>query len=188
MNKGIFMKIVARFSFHRGLEYIKKHYPHELQEVEAVIRVVRAENFRTKRSKEKTMKGKYLYAPKNLNKAFHHFFRQRGWSPIRIKMQTEIPEIAKTHTGFREMDMVKNELGVEVQFGKYSFMVYNVAAKMTIFRKAGIIAAGIEIVPMRSLSREMSTGVSYFEQIKSDLEHRGVSNIDTPVLILGIDV
>lgn len=33
----------------------------------------------------------------------------------------------------------------------------------------------------------MSTGVSYFEQIVWDLEKRGVSNIDIPVLILGID-
>jgi hypothetical protein len=34
----------------------------------------------------------------------------------------------------------------------------------------------------------MSTGVSYFEQFAWDLEIRGVSNIDIPVLILGIDV
>lgn len=32
----------------------------------------------------------------------------------------------------------------------------------------------------------MSTGVSYFEQFVWDLEARGVSNIDIPVLILGI--
>jgi hypothetical protein len=31
------------------------------------------------------------------------------------------------------MDFVKEHLGVEVQFGKYAFMVYNVCAKMTIF-------------------------------------------------------
>lgn len=30
---------------------------------------------------------------------------------------------------FREIDFVKNRVGVEVQFGKYSFMVYNVCAK-----------------------------------------------------------
>ncbi len=65
------------------------------------------------------------------------------------------------------MDFVKNRLGVEVQFGKYSFMVYNVCAKMTIFNK-------------------MSTGVSYFEQFVWDLEKRGIANIDIPVLILGI--
>jgi hypothetical protein len=33
----------------------------------------------------------------------------------------------------------------------------------------------------------MSTGVSYFEQMKSDLEMRGVADIDIPVLILGVD-
>lgn len=89
------------------------------------------------------------------------------------------------------MDFVKEKLGVEVQFGKYSFMVYNVCAKMTIFSKLGIIDTGVEIVPIRAFTREggkrrMSTGVSYFEQFVWDLEHRGVADIDIPVLILGI--
>ena len=65
-------------------------------------------------------------------------------------------------------------------------MVYNVAAKMTIFRNLGVIEAGIEIVPVKELALQMSSGVSYFEQFTWDLEKRGVSNIDTPVLILGI--
>lgn len=86
------------------------------------------------------------------------------------------------------MDFVKGKLGIEVQFGKYAFMVYNVCAKMTIFKNLGIIDAGIEIVPVKSLAEQMSTGVSYFEQFVWDLKHRGVSNIDVPVLILGIDV
>ena len=84
------------------------------------------------------------------------------------------------------MDFVKDSLGIEVQFGKYSFMVYNVAAKMTIFKNLGVIEAGIEIVPVKELALQMSSGVSYFEQFTWDLEKRGVSNIDTPVLILGI--
>ena len=65
-------------------------------------------------------------------------------------------------------------------------MVYNVAAKMTIFKNLGVIEAGIEIVPVKELALQMSSGVSYFEQFTWDLEKRGVSNIDTPVLILGI--
>lgn len=93
------------------------------------------------------------------------------------------------HKGaFREMDFVKEKLGVEVQFGKYSFMVYNVAAKMTIFRNLGHIDVGIEVVPVKALADSMSSGVSYFEQFVWDLEKRGTSNIDIPVLILGIDV
>ena len=85
------------------------------------------------------------------------------------------------------MDFVKRKLGVEVQFGKYSFMVYNVAAKMTIFKKLGIIDLGVEIVPVKRFADEMSSGVSYFEQFVWDLEKRGVSNIDIPVLIIGVD-
>ncbi len=85
------------------------------------------------------------------------------------------------------MDFVKEKLGVEVQFGKYSFMVYNVAAKMTIFRNLGFIDTGIEVVPVKRFAQQMSSGVSYFEQFVWDLEQRGVADIDVPVLILGID-
>lgn len=85
------------------------------------------------------------------------------------------------------MDYVKDKLGVEIQFGKYAFMVYNVCAKMTIFRNLGYIDTGIEIVPTKQFADHMSTGVSYFEQIVWDLEKRGVADIDIPVLILGID-
>ncbi len=66
-------------------------------------------------------------------------------------------------------------------------MVYNVCAKMTIFRNLGHINAGVEIVPVKELAEQMSTGVSYFEQFVWDLEQRGVSNIDVPVLIIGIN-
>jgi hypothetical protein len=58
---------------------------------------------------------------------------------------------------------------------------------MTIFNKLGFIDAGIEIVPIKKFADQMSTGVSYFEQFVWDLEHRGVADIDIPVLILGID-
>lgn len=180
------MRIIATYSFNHGREFIEKKHKAELQQVKKVISLVDAESRKTKISKEKTMKGKALYSPIMLNKEFKRLFSERGWSSHRIPMITEIPEIKKKHTGFREMDAIKNKLGVEVQFGKYSFMVYNVSAKMTIFAKQGIIDSGIEIVPMRSLSKDMSTGVSFFEQMKADLEHRGVSNIDIPVLIVGI--
>jgi hypothetical protein len=58
---------------------------------------------------------------------------------------------------------------------------------MTIFRNLGYIDAGVEIVPVKAFAEQMSSGVSYFEQFVWDLEHRGVADIDIPVLILGID-
>ncbi len=58
---------------------------------------------------------------------------------------------------------------------------------MTIFRNLWHIDTGVEVVPVKNFADEMSSGVSYFEQFVWDLEQRGVSNIDIPVLILGID-
>ncbi|MFP4007163.1 MAG: BglII/BstYI family type II restriction endonuclease [Spirulinaceae cyanobacterium] len=57
---------------------------------------------------------------------------------------------------------------------------------MTIFHNLGFINAGVEIVPLKEFADEMSSGVSYFEQIVWDLEHRGVADIDIPVLVLGV--
>lgn len=181
------MKIIAQYSFNRGAGFIKRYFKNELKEIKKIVSQVNANKCQTKVSKEKTMKGRKLYSPIKLNEEFKKLFKKRRWETIRIPMETYIPELKVKHKGFREMDMVKNKLGIEVQLGKYAFMVYNVAAKMTIFKNQKIIKAGVEIVPMKSLASKMSTGVSYFEQIKSDLEYRGISNIDTPVLIIGID-
>jgi hypothetical protein len=104
-----------------------------------------------------------------------------------VSIEDLIEHVTPDFTGYREMDAVKQKVGVEVQFGKYAFMVYNVCAKMTIFRKHEIIDYGIEIVPVKALQRDMSTGVAFFEQFVWDLDERGVSDIDIPVLIIGID-
>lgn len=182
------MKIVARYSHKGGEEYIRKNHPKEYKEVEEVIESVKASELKTKISEEKTMMGKALYSPIELNNEFQEELEKKGWKlKEKVILSVDIPETGERHEGPREIDAIKNGLGLEIQFGKYAFMVYNILAKMTIFANRGIIDSGIEIVPMLSMAREMSTGVSYFEQVKADLVHRGESEIDIPVVILGID-
>lgn len=189
------MIIAGKYSFNDGELVIERKYPRLLSEVQEIVAMVNADRHKRKISREKTMPGKRLYSPVSLNRAFKKQFESRGWKEHRIECEYQtkhyIPGYRPRRPGrgaFRSMDFVKQKLGVEVQFGKYAFMVYNVCAKMTIFQKAGVVDAGIEIVPMNSLTYEMSSGVSYFEQFVWDLEARGTSNIDIPVLILGIDV
>lgn len=189
------MRIVAKYSFNKGEEAVNKKYPHLLKEIEEILTTIDAETHRTKRSKEKTKKLRMLFNPKALNKIFKEEFEKRGWKAKKeyCKYSTEfyakdyVPPKLKGQHPYREMDFLKEKLGVEVQFGKYAFMVYNVCAKMTIFRNLNYIDCGIEIVPVRGFTREMSTGVAYFEQFVWDLQNRGVVDIDVPVLILGID-
>ncbi len=188
------MKVAAVYSFNGGQEAVTKKYPHLLPEVNAAIKGIDASTHRTKVSEELTMPGDLLYSPVTLNKAFKAALYPNDWKTVRVACEYATSHYAPDYKirmsnkgAFREMDFVKEKLGVEVQFGKYSFMVYNVCAKMTIFRNLGHIDTGIEIVPVKAFSAQMSSGVSYFEQFVWDLEARGVANIDVPVLILGID-
>lgn len=188
------MRIVGKYSFNRGEEEVTARFPKQLGEIKAAIASIDAEKHRTKESKEKTMKGKMLYAPVSINKAFKKFLYPLGWETPRVHCEYSTAYFADGYRGkpisaknaHREMDFVKDMLGVEVQLGKYSFMVYNVCAKMTIFHNLKIIDYGIEIVPVKEFADGMSTGVSYFEQFVWDLEKRGIADIDIPVLILGI--
>jgi hypothetical protein len=189
------MKIAGVYSFKNGHDVLQAGYNAELIEVEKVIASVDGEMCKTKISHEKTMPGRHLYSPRALNAAFDQEFMARGWEKFRVACEYPTEYFLPGHKpekpakgAFREMDFIKNRVGVEVQFGKYAFMVYNVCAKMTIFNRLGVIDVGIEIVPIKALASEMSSGVSYFEQFVWDLEHRGVADIDIPVLILGIAI
>ena len=187
------MIIVGKYSFNNGREVIKAQYGAELREIEHIIHSIDSSQHKTKVSKEKTMPGKRLYQPASLNRVFKTAFFERGWRNQRVLCEYPTEYYVESYQpprlsagAFRDMDFLKNRVGVEVQFGKYAFMVYNVCAKMTIFHKMGFIDVGVEIVPIKEFADEMSTGVSYFEQFVWDLEQRGVSDIDIPVLILGI--
>lgn len=188
------MKIAGVYSFNQGKEIIEKNYPDLLSEIKNIVISIDASKYKVKKSKEKTMKGKLLYSPVKLNKVFKAKFEKKKWKTVRVKCEYPTDcyidgySNKETKGAFREMDFVKNDLGVELQFGKYAFMVYNVCAKMTIFKNLKYINCGVEIVPIKELTESMSTGASYFEQFVWDLEHRGVSNIDIPVLIYGIGV
>lgn len=187
------MRTVGVYSFNRGDEAVTSAYPHLLTEINAAIASVNPDEHKTKKSREKTMMGRMLYSPSSLNKALKAQFSQMGWRAVRVSCDYPSDYLAgysarsAVRGAYREMDFVKEKLGVEIQFGKYAFMVYNVCAKMTIFRNLGHIDMGVEIVPVKAFVDEMSTGVSYFEQFVWDLRARGVADIDIPVLILGID-
>lgn len=193
------MKIVAYYSFNDGWNVVTRQFAEQYAEIVGIIDSVDASLCKTKKSKEKSMSGRLLFSPVCLNNCFKREFHVAGWNNHKepcqyvygVRLDSYTASSVKTNSPpFRDMDFVKPgiKLGIEVQFGKYAFMVYNVCAKMTIFHNFGLIDAGIEIVPAKHLADEMSTGVSYFEQIAWDLEKRGVSNIDIPVLILGIDL
>jgi len=163
------LRLAAQYSFNKGLDETTRRYPHLLAEIKDAISAVDASQAKTKLSREKTKIGRMLYSPVALNKGFQKELYPKGWRNLSVDCEYPTTHYLEDYNirsslkgAFRDMDFVKDRLGVEIQFGKYSFMVYNVCAKMTIFRNLGFIECGVEIVPVKALALEMSSGVSYF--------------------------
>lgn len=143
---------------------------------------------RKKVSKEKTMKGKKLYSPKDMNSQFKEGFKKRGYHEIRDTYTIVIPNNdVKIKGAFKQIDFVKDNILVEVQFGKYAFMFYDMA-KFQYFFNENKAEVGVEIVPSHSLHKEMSTGVSYGEQLVYDIERLKRHFPAVPVKIILIDI
>ncbi len=183
------MKIINTYSFKGGEKFIKTKHPKELREVQDAIKALDATLCLTKESKEKTKKGQVLFSPVDMNNYLKLFCHQKGWttkSEEGKKRKFVEPRHAFGKGRFREMDGIKNKVGLEIQFGKYAFMGYDIFSKMIIFKNLKYIECGIEIVPSNELVKFMSTGVSSFEQLLVDFEHRGESDIDIPVFVMSI--
>ena len=129
------------------------------------------------------MKGRLLFSPKDMNNSLKMMLHKKGWTERAVGRRKEYSEPRHSFGSgrFREMDGIKNTVGLEIQFGKYAFMGYDIFSKMIIFKKLGYITCGIEVVPSSDLARYMSSGVSSFSQLLVDFENRGESDIDIPV-------
>jgi hypothetical protein len=191
------VKISSIYSFNGGVEFMNEHHSCELKQIQTVIEKINARKFKTKVSKEKTIKGKLLYSQAKLNSEFKRLFGTQdiggGWERKRIgcdyvPLQYKDGFVPQTRClkGFREIDFVKSKVGVEVQFGKYSFMVYDILGKIPIFKKLGLIDCGVEIVPTKRFAESMCTGVSCYEQLVWDLNMIGNTSPSVPVVVIGI--
>jgi hypothetical protein len=179
------MKIVYEYSHLGGSEILKVRYPQIEAEIYRIIRDVRAR--KTKVSKEKTMKGELLYSPKAMNEQFADAFRSSGYRELRDTYTITIPNSEVRIPGaFKQIDFVKHKVLVEVQFGKYAFMFYDMA-KFQYFFNENKADIGVEIVPCHALQSQMSTGVSYGEQLVYDIERLKRHFPAVPVKLILID-
>lgn len=181
------MDIVYSYSHLGGEEILLVRHPDLHNQIQEVIAQV-ASPGRTKVSKERTKQGATLYSPKAINRLFASAFRARGWQRQRDKYEIRIPNYPHVVKGaFKECDFCKGPVFAEVQLGKYPFMFYDLAKFQYFFNK-GMMRVGVEIVPCHFLQRQMSSGVSYGEQLVQDLERLSKNFPSVPVRIVLVDM
>lgn len=203
------MKVGQKYSHLNGEEFLLVHRKSLYDEILEVIEKIDADLFKTKLSKEKTKSGEYLYSPIEMNKEFRKLFWVKGWEEDRysyyITLNREHMEktIQMTTTeqkqylekqkeiepifSYNQTDFVKDKIAVEVQFGKYPFVAYDLFVKHMLFYTGNKIDLGIEILPTKVLQKQMSSGVAYFEKEVYNLMRQGRTSPPVPLLILGVE-
>jgi hypothetical protein len=180
------MKVVYEYSHLGGAEILTVRYPEYQKEIYKVVQGIKAR--RTKISKEKTMKGRELYSPLDMNQQFKRAFNGLGYEEMRDTYTIRLPQSDVAISGaYKQIDFVKEKVLVEVQFGKYAFMFYDMA-KFQYFFNENKADVGVEIVPCHGLHKQMSTGVSYGEQLIHDIERLKRHFPAVPVKVILIDV
>lgn len=180
------MKKVFEYSHLGGLEILKVRYPKIEKEIDNIIKSVSI-TAKTKKSKEKTMKGRMLYSPKDMNEAFKKEFDKLGYKELKDSYNIDTYDKQSKIKTFKQIDFMKEKVLVEVQFGKYAFMFYDLA-KFQYFYNMNKADVGVEIVPCYYLHREMSTGVSYGEQLVYDIKRLQRNFPSVPVKVIFINV
>jgi len=180
------MKVVYEYSHLGGSEILKVRFPEIEKDIKEIISEVKGK--RIKESKEKTMKGKMLYSPKDMNQQFKEAFESRGYRELKDIYTITLPNSdIKISNVFKQIDFVKDKGLIEVQFGKYAFMFYDLA-KFQYFFNENKAEVGVEIVPCHALHEQMSTGVSYGEQLIYDIERLKRHFPAVPVKVILIDI
>ncbi|MCX6646363.1 MAG: BglII/BstYI family type II restriction endonuclease [bacterium] len=201
------MKIIETYSHLNGLEFLLVHKPALWTEIQNVIERVDANKYKTKVSKEKTMPGKLLYSPIDMNAKFKTFLTKAEWEESRVdywvtkderlirKTLTMDPALQKEEIiksgnmpiySYNQTDYVKDRVAIEVQFGKYAFVAYDLFVKHLAFYIGDKIDLGIEILPMKELQMKMSSGVPYYEGELYNVIRQGRDVPAVPLIIIGI--
>lgn len=202
------MKIANMYNHLNGYEYMLVHRQNLWNELLSAIQSIDANEY-VKLSKDKTRRGNTVYDQKQINKRISELLFPLGWKSVRtpyyvtgdIDTAREIAEIREkeaqkkrieekgfeAYGTYNQVDFAKDRVAVEVQFGKYFSVAYDLHVKHTFFYLRSDIDVGIEIIPTRAMCLKMDTGVAWFENEAANVIREGRSNPTVPIIMIGIE-
>jgi hypothetical protein len=201
------LRIEKIYSHLKGHEWLLVHQRKIWSEIEGIVEKVEANKYKTKISKEKGMRGRHLFAPIELNKRFSDEFQKADWHESRTnywvtddyklirktlllpadEQKKEIEAAGRRAIfSYNQTDFVKNRVAVEIQLGKYSFIAYDLFVKHLAFYVRDAIDVGIEVLPMKAMQQEMSSGPGYYEGALYDVVRQGRGVPAVPLVLVGI--
>lgn len=202
------MRIANQYNHLNAREFLIVNRSSEYDELQNSIAQINANQF-LKISCDTSKLGQVLYSQSEINSALKKLLKQYGWKERKVfyyvtgderttrdiisvydkKKQKEIIESRgfESYPSNNQVDFQKERVAIEVQFGKYFSVAYDLHVKHTFFYSRNDIDVGIEVIPTKAMEAHMDTGVPWFENEVTNVIREGRTNPPVPVLILGIE-
>ena len=154
------------------------------------------------------MSGQLLFSPIDMNRDFSKRLAEKKWAESRVnywvtkserlirqtlsksaeEQKAEIEAAGETPIfSYNQTDFVKDRVAIEVQFGKYAFVAYDLFVKHLAFYVRDQIDVGVEILAMKSLQSKMSSGPGYYEGELYNIIRNGRGVPAVPLVIIGVE-
>lgn len=202
------MRITNQYNHLNAREFLIVNRPTQYDEIKNSIANVDANQY-LKLSCDAAKLGQVFYSQADINLALKGLLQGCGWNERRVNyyvtgdeqttrdiisvydkaLQKQIIESRgfESYPTFNQVDFQKERIAVEVQFGKYFSVAYDLHVKHTFFYSRNDIDVGIEIIPTKAMEEHMDTGVPWYENEVTNVIREGRTNPPVPILILGIE-
>lgn len=202
------MKYKLEYNHLNAVEFLTCHKKDQFDQIKKVIEDIDANKY-LKRSGDKTKTGKVLYSQKKINKEFKRLMLQYGWQEKKIPyyvtgdLETTKVIVKEKDSAIQkkiiqdkglvpfstnnQVDFNKNRIAIEVQFGKYFSVAYDLHVKHTFFFLRDEIDVGVEIIPTHAMMKRMDTGVPWFENEVTNVVREGRNNPGVPFVMIGVE-
>jgi hypothetical protein len=153
------MQIAGCHSHLGGLEFLKIQKPVLWNQIEDIVQSAETNTD----------------ASAEVGETLSNAFRRQRWSEQRVDDATR-----------EARHLLKERVGVAVHFGARGVGPYDLFSKHMAFYVGDVIDVGLEILPMKQLQAQMSSGVAYYESELYNLIREGRCVPAVPLVLIGV--
>ena len=201
------MRIVEIHSHLNGVEFLSVRRPSLWREVKERIEGLDiSECAQTDlSSNDHSLQGRF--SPTSVKNALNNRFQDLGWrkraarfwttddedltrtvtrTPVEIQRRIIEFQGSEPISSLLEVDHYKDRIAVQVQFDTSSKVAHDIFVKHMSFFVSDAIDVGIEILPMKELETQMSSGVPYYERDLLNIIRQGRGVPAVPLVLMGV--
>ena len=183
------MKLAELHSHLNGLEYVIIQRSGLWQDLQRVMEAVNVACCSVETENIANVHEPQTCDPLQFNTEFAANLRATGWQvlcPAYLRTENSLPTQQSSDSHLAPQILVKDRIGLSMHFGLNSTSLCEPFAPHLAFYVRDEIDVGIELLPMKSLQAQMSSGPAYYEGELYNVIRNGRGVPSVPLVIIGL--